>query len=228
MIIEIQRIIEEIIKEQQVIKDAELRVIMEQIKPHFMYNTLDSISSLIMLGRNEDANKALTALAKFYRNSLSDGRSVVSLGTELEIISNYLLIQDIRYRDLFEVVYDIDDSITEMMVPKLMLQPLVENSLYHGIRPLGMDGLIRISAKKKEGQVVIEVEDNGSGISDEAIENAFKEAADTQGNMTSIGLPATIKRIHHMYRDSQVTIESNGDGTIIRITLGLTEEGDMQ
>lgn len=102
MIVEIQRLITEKIKEQEEIKDAELRVIMEQIKPHFMYNTLDSINSLVMLGLNEDAEKALTALSKFYRSSLSDGRSIVTLETELNIIKNYLLIQNIRHKGLLK------------------------------------------------------------------------------------------------------------------------------
>ncbi len=226
MIIEIQRLIEEVIKEQQAIKDAELRVILEQIKPHFMYNTLDSISSLVMLGRNDDANKALTALAKFYRSSLSDGRSVVTLSTELDIIRNYLLIQDIRYHDLFEVEYDVDEAVLDVKVPKLMLQPLVENCLYHGIRPMGMDGVIRVSARKCDDKVCIEVRDNGMGISDEDIEKVMKEAADTDGNVSSIGLPATIRRIKHMYDDRcEVVIDNDDSGTVFRIELNAAEGG---
>lgn len=220
MIIEIQRLIEEVIKEQQVIKDAELRVIMEQIKPHFMYNTLDSINSLLMLGRSDDASNALTALAKFYRSSLSDGRSVVTLRTEIEIIKNYLLIQDIRYHDLFKVVYDVDESVMDLKVPKLMLQPLVENSLYHGIRPMGVDGLIQVSARQEQDKVVIEIADNGMGMADRVIDHVFREAYDKEGDMSSIGLPATIKRITHMFENrSEITIDNKRDGTVIRIEL---------
>lgn len=226
MIVEIQRLIEDSIREQQVLKDAELRVILEQIKPHFMYNTLDSINSLVLLGRSEDANVALTALAKFYRNSLSDGRTEVTLETELEIIKNYLLIQNIRYANLFEVNFEIDEEALKVTVPKLMLQPLIENALYHGIRPMGMDGEIIVRVEKLPSGVKIEVEDNGMGISQDIVDQMYKEALDNDIEMSSIGLPATIKRVHHMFGDKgKFEIDNSGDGTVIRIEIESSEGG---
>ncbi len=107
-----------------------------------------------------------------------------------------------------------------------MLQPLVENCLYHGIRPMGMDGVIRVSARKCDDKVCIEVRDNGMGISDEDIEKVMKEAADTDGNVSSIGLPATIRRIKHMYDDRcEVVIDNDDSGTVFRIELNAAEGG---
>lgn len=227
MIIEIQRLIQEVIEEQQVIKEAELRVIMEQIKPHFIYNTLDSISSLMYLGRTEDANTALGALAKFYRRSLSDGRSVVTLKTEIDIIKNYMLIQDIRYQDLFDFQMEVDESVMDIRVPKLLLQPLVENALYHGIRPMGDGGIIRVAAFRQSEAVVIEVADNGMGMAAETIDKVFREAYDKEKNMSSIGLPATIRRISHLYGDRcHISINNESDGTLIRIVLDSQKAGE--
>lgn len=220
MIIEIQELLKKVIEEQEGIKEAELRMLMEQIKPHFMYNTLDSISSLIMLGRSDEANDALSALAKFYRTSLSDGRTVVTLETEIEIIRHYLFIQNIRYRDLFTVSYDIDESLLGLKVPKLMLQPLVENCLIHGIRPMGMDGVITVKAQRINHKIRISVGDNGMGIAQKNIIKIFEEVSCVDENISSIGLPATFKRIKHMYGEqSRFNIDSNGDGTIISIEL---------
>lgn len=225
MIIEIQQLIEDKIREQQDIKEAELRVIMEQIKPHFLYNTLDSINSLIMLEYNEDAEKALTALSKFYRSSLSDGRSMVTLETEINIVKNYLLIQDIRYKDLFNVEYAVDDKVLDVKVPKLILQPLVENSLYHGLRPMGMDGIIKVSAWQAEEKLIIEVSDNGVGMTDEVKDKVLQEAMNHDEELSSIGLPATIRRIRILYKNSEFYIDNKGEGTCIHIEFPVLHEG---
>ncbi len=228
MITRIKELINKVIEEQKTIKNAELRVIMEQIKPHFIYNTLDSISALIMLNRTEEAYDSLTALAKFYRSSLSDGRMVVSIAVELEIIKNYLFIQNIRFNNLFSVEYRMDDQILCYQVPKLILQPLVENSLYHGIRPMGMDGLIRIEGTIEGAFVKLIVEDNGRGMSEDLVDKynglALKlerqETYEPSNEQSSVGIPATIKRIYHMFgTSSQFMLTSSHSGTKITILL---------
>lgn len=220
MIKEIQKLIQEIITEQKTLKKAEFSVLMEQIKPHFLYNTLDSISALVMLKRNDEAYKSLRALGSFYRTSLSDGRNMVTVQNELQIIKNYLYIQKIRYTDLFNVTYHVDPEVLEFKVPKLILQPLVENSIYHGIRPLGGNGLIEISVTKENESVVLTIRDNGIGMSDEKID-LLSNSSDK-----SVGIPATRERIRTLYGNkSQFIIEHNNEEGM-RITIIIPWEAE--
>ncbi|WP_069998999.1 cache domain-containing sensor histidine kinase [Cellulosilyticum sp. I15G10I2] len=222
MIDEIHKLINRIIQEQKTKRKAELGIMMEQIKPHFLYNTIDSISSLIMLERSQEAYESLRALGNFYRTSLSNGRDIIPIREELETVENYIYIQKIRYRDLFEAEYDIDAEVLEVKVPRLILQPLVENSIYHGIRPSGNKGLIRISIKKVMHTVWIVVEDNGVGLSGEELINL------NTTNEKSIGIPATRERIRILFGEkSCFHIESEcNKGTKIRIEIPLDEEGN--
>lgn len=152
MIEQIDQMLKRIIQEQQTIRRAELNTLQAQIKPHFLYNTLDSITSLAMSGMNDTVCELLEALGSYYRLSVSKGRELVTLLEEVEIVRNYLTIQQVRYPGVFEVLYEIDSDCERVMIPKLVLQPLVENSLYHGIRPKGSPGTIRIQARRsKEG-----------------------------------------------------------------------------
>lgn len=236
MIVTIKALIDKVIKEQQTIKKAELRVVMEQIKPHFMYNTLDSISSLIMLNRTDEAYNSLVALSKFYRSSLSDGKLIITISKELDIIKNYLFIQNIRYNNLFEVEIDVDENIMDFKIPKLILQPLIENSLYHGIRPMGMEGLIKIIGKQEGDSITLIVEDNGCGMNNAQLDHIrqmvvyIKNQQSEQGEdmkKISVGIPATIKRIHHMFgAESRFIIDSTNRGTIITIILPLEVQND--
>jgi two-component system sensor histidine kinase YesM len=224
MIDEIHKLIRKIIHEQKTKRKAELGIIMEQIKPHFLYNTLDSISSLIMLERSQEAYDSLRALGNFYRTSLSNGRDIISIKEELDTVENYLYIQKIRYRDLFDAEYDIDEEVLGIKVPKLILQPLVENSIYHGIRSVGGRGWIKIGIKKISDKVQLTVEDNGIGISKEELIllNTSSEK--------SIGIPATRERIRILFGDtSHFTISSEwGKGTKITIEIPISEEGTFE
>ncbi len=222
MINEIHKLIQKIIEEQKVTRKAELGIMMEQIKPHFLYNTIDSISSLMVLERHEEAYESLRALGNFYRTSLGNGRDIIPIREELESVENYLYIQKIRYRDLFEAEYDIDEEILGLKIPRLTLQPLVENSIYHGIRPLGSKGIIKISIKQIEYKVCVTVEDNGVGMSKEALKGL------NTASEKSIGIPATRERIRILFGErSHFNVESKeGKGTKVIIEIPLNE-GDM-
>ncbi|WP_170311599.1 sensor histidine kinase [Vallitalea okinawensis] len=218
MINRIKELIDEIIQEQETIKKAELRILMEQIKPHFIYNTLDSISLLVSKGYKEEAYDSLVALGKFYRASLSDGNTVIDLKTEFEIVKNYLFIQKIRYKDLFEVDYSLESQLENIKVPKLILQPLVENSLYHGIRPLGMEGYIEVAAYEEDNWIILMVKDNGQGMSEDKVRKIKNEQEGFEQHKESVGLPATIRRTRNMFGDkSYFDIDSDNQGTTIKI-----------
>ncbi|KAJ3197777.1 hypothetical protein HK101_000675 [Irineochytrium annulatum] len=173
MIEQIDQMLKRIIQEQQTIRRAELNTLQAQIKPHFLYNTLDSITSLAMSGMNDKVCELLEALGSYYRLSVSKGRELITLHEEVEIVRNYLTIQQVRYPGVFEVQYDIDSDCERVMIPKLVLQPLVENSLYHGIRPKGGPGTIRIQAHRSKEGVILTITDDGVGMSEEEIQQVL-------------------------------------------------------
>ncbi|MBB6022445.1 sensor histidine kinase YesM [Paenibacillus sp. JGP012] len=170
MIEQIEQMLKRIIQEQQTIRRAELNTLQAQIKPHFLYNTLDSITSLAMSGMNDKVCEMLEALGSYYRLSVSKGNEVITLHEEVEIVRHYLSIQQVRYPGVFEVQYDIDPDCERVMMPKLVLQPLVENSLYHGIRAKGSPGMIRIQARQTADAVTLTLTDDGVGMSKEQMQ----------------------------------------------------------
>ncbi|MEO2211026.1 sensor histidine kinase [Paenibacillus amylolyticus] len=175
MIEQIDQMLKRIIQEQQTIRRAELNTLQAQIKPHFLYNTLDSITSLAMSGMNDKVCELLEALGSYYRLSVSKGRELITLHEEVEIVRNYLTIQQVRYPGVFEVQYDIDSDCERVMIPKLVLQPLVENSLYHGIRPKGSPGKIRIQARRFKEGVLLTITDDGVGMSEEEVQQVQRK-----------------------------------------------------
>jgi len=156
--------------DQQKIREMEMKAMQELIKPHFVYNTLDSIIGLLEQNRNDDAINLIDSLGKFFRTSLSHGREVVLIREEINHIRSYLMIQQFRFSNKFDFLFEIDDEIYNFKTLKLILQPLVENSIYHGVRNLNKKGLIVINGYLKDDQVVFEISDNGEGIEDEKVD----------------------------------------------------------
>lgn len=245
MIEQIEQMLKRIIQEQQTIRRAELNTLQAQIKPHFLYNTLDSITSLAMSGMNEKVCELLEALGSYYRLSVSKGRELITLHEEVEIVRNYLTIQQVRYPGVFEVQYDIDSGCERVMIPKLVLQPLVENSLYHGIRPKGSPGTIRIQARRSKEGVLLTITDDGVGMSEEEVKQ-IQRTEMTRSNRSnssnpsntsnssnpsnptynakhnpSFGLWGTMERLRIFYdREDGLKMQSEvGKGTTIIITI---------
>ncbi|MBW4840437.1 MAG: sensor histidine kinase, partial [Paenibacillaceae bacterium] len=219
MIEQIDQLLKRVIEEQKTIRKAELNVLQSQIKPHFLYNTLDSITSLALSGDNEEVCELIEALGSYYRLSVSKGQDVITVGEEIEIVRNYLKIQSVRYPDVFEVQFEVEEDCGQTPIPKLVLQPLVENSLYHGIRPKGTKGTIRVTAKQVDGSVVLSISDDGIGMSQEEIEQIL--FTERQGQIKSFGLWGTMERLRIFYEDKDVFhIESeSGAGTTITLIL---------
>lgn len=204
MMVELNRLVEELIDKEKVIQKAELDILQEQIKPHFLYNTIDMIANLALEAGAEPVFEALETLGDFYRRFLSKGSKEVTILEEIDIVRDYLRLQKLRYGDIFDDVYEIDKTLVGVTVPKLILQPLVENSLYHGIRMKGEKGLIRISVEKADGMVCISVYDDGVGMRPETI----KDILDSR-EFRSFGVKGTIERIKYYYRQNcEVTIRS--------------------
>lgn len=219
MIEQIDQLLKRMIEEQRTIRKAELNALQSQIKPHFLYNTLDSITSLALSGQNEAVCDLIEALGSYYRVSVSRGQDVITVGEEVEMVRNYLKIQQVRYQDVFEVRFDIEEECCAFPIPKLVLQPLVENSLYHGIRPKGKKGIIRIKASMIEGAVNLSISDDGVGMSAEEIEQILR--TERKGQIRSFGLWGTMERLRIYYGDEDcIHIESKpGRGTTITLTI---------
>ena len=226
MIREIQDLIKSVIAEQKTIRKAELNVLQAQIKPHFLYNTLDSINSLALSGKINEVCDLVDALGGYYRHSVSKGREVITLGEELDIVKNYLKIQKVRYEDMFEVNYNIEESCLDTKILKLVLQPLVENALYHGIRAKGVPGSLNINIMKEAQQVCICIEDDGVGMSDYEIQKILDSKVGSAES--SFGLRGTIERLK-IYCNNEDTFQlysEIGKGTKIIILLPLAIEGE--
>lgn len=220
MIYKIENLIEQIMVEQKIKRKAELNVLQAQIKPHFLYNSFDAISCLALEGKNDDVYKIIKALGNFYRTSLSNGREVISVREELQTVKSYLTILQIRYENLFVINMDIDDRCDEYKILKLVLQPIVENSIYHGIKPSRRTGNIFISTSLKNDYVELIVGDDGVGISEDKLNSIRK--LNTEG----IGLRGTMERLNIFYNGkSKLEVESKlGFGTKVTIRIPIKQE----
>lgn len=221
MVRQIQNLIQGIIKEQKIKRKAELKVMQEQMKPHFLYNTLDALGYLALTGKKEEIYDAIEALGSYYKKSLSKGREIITVQEELNIVKDYLYLLKLRYGDIFEAEYDIDEKTLPYQTLKLILQPVVENCIYHGIKPKGEPGRIKVSSKLEGNHILFMIEDDGIGIGKEELENLLGEKLDK--NMKSFGLRGTIERLKTYYeRNDLYNIESHinlGTKVSIRIPI---------
>ncbi|QSF46270.1 sensor histidine kinase [Paenibacillus tianjinensis] len=170
MVEKIKGLLEQSIKEQQLLQKAELRTLQAQINPHFLYNTLDSIVWLAEAGKNDSVIHLVKALSQFFRLSLNKGRDWVMIRTELAHAQSYLIIQQMRYRDILEYQIQVEPELEEYPILNMTLQPLIENAIYHGIKNKRGKGLITVSGYAEgHSSVVLTVTDNGIGISPERL-----------------------------------------------------------
>ncbi|MDF2943456.1 MAG: two component system histidine kinase [Herbinix sp.] len=209
-----------LLENEKNVQKAEIRVLQEQVKPHFLYNTLETISYMAVQENASKAHDALETLGSFYRNFLSKGDREIPLKRELRITQDYLSLQKLRYGNIFEDEYILDDSTLDYMIPKLILQPLVENCIYHGVRLKGEKCVIRITTCMEEDGLHIIVYDSGVGMSTEQITNVLEASEEDDVKILSgFGLRGTISRIRYYYDcDNVVQIRSEpGEYTEIEI-----------
>jgi two-component system sensor histidine kinase YesM len=170
MLDQIKMLLDQSISEQEQIQKAELRTLQAQINPHFLYNTLDSIVWMAEAGKNEQVIQLVQALSRFFRMSLNKGRDWITLREELEHVRNYLVIQQMRYRDILEYEIEVEPELYELPILKMTLQPIVENALYHGLKNKRTKGLIRILGHSlNKHNIKLTIEDNGIGMNSEKL-----------------------------------------------------------
>lgn len=204
-------LIKQNIQKQQNLQKAEMKALQAQIAPHFMYNTLDTILSLAKDDQNEDVVTTTMALSNFFRLSLNKGRDWVSVAEEKSHVESYLAIQKMRYGAILEYEIDIAEDILKEPMLKILLQPLVENAIYHGIKMTRRAGMIRLKGELQDGYLILTVEDNGLGMTEEALKRLKESLShyDVSNPEIGFGLYNVFKRIQLYYEiDNGLILES--------------------
>ena len=216
----LERLIIENTQEQQNLKKSELRALQAQITPHFLYNTLDAIIWLAESKRTAEVVQITSALSDFFRTSLSRGEDWITIQQEREHLLGYLTILHVRYRDIFKYEIDIDERLYDCHILKLLIQPLVENAVYHGIKNKRGGGLVRVSIQKQGEHMRVEVRDNGAGMDEEGLAQVRRSltASGQLPGEVGYGLSSVEKRIKLYCNQSEgLQIESAaGEGTTVR------------
>ena len=223
----IDELVVKVYEERLMKQDAELKSLRMQINPHFLYNTLETINWMARMKGIDDIGIVAKSLGDLMRSTIND-RDYVPLIEEIASLNNYILIQKYRYEGRFDIVMDIAPKTENLYVPKMIIQPLIENALYHGIEPSFEKGTITVRTILLDSKLIIEVTDNGIGISPEKIEKMNHTANDNNYFSDSIGLRNVMKRIKTLFGDSNanniqdysVDIRSElGKGTSVTIIM---------
>ncbi|QAY65064.1 cache domain-containing sensor histidine kinase [Paenibacillus protaetiae] len=224
MVGQIRNLMQEIIVTQEHKRKSELQLLQSQINPHFLYNTLDSIVWMAEQKQHEEVVLMTSALAKLFRASIAKDQELVPIQVEIEHITNYLLIQKMRYEEQLDYRIEIAEHISAYKTLKILLQPFVENAIYHGIRNIGESGLIIIRGEEKDGAIRFEVEDNGFGMTETQLKQIWNPPHPSEhpsAKRGGIGIANVNERIKLYFGDAYgVQIRSELErGTIITITI---------
>lgn len=226
-----QDLIDKIKEDEQKMRKADLRLLQEQINPHFLYNTLDTIVWLIEGNETDQAVNMVVTLSNFFRQVLSKGKEFITIREEEQHISSYLEIQAMRYHDILDYDIQIDQVLYSYQILKLILQPVVENSLYHGIKYKRAKGYIHINGQKDGDLIRFTVRDNGVGMDETELEELRKEISrPCKETEKGFGLANVNERIHMYYGEEYgIRMESvKGKGTMVEITLPAVRAEDPE
>lgn len=203
---------------------AKYQMLQSQINPHFLYNTLDTIRMMAVLRDQEEISEALISLSKLFRYCIRQGDRLVTIREELQQAKNYLLLQSLRYQDRLQVVYQVDDQAMDRMIPKVLLQPLLENVFAHGLQEKEGPCLITISIRQAEQGTLISVEDNGCGIEQDTLDKIRYHLRNGGGE--SIGLTNVNERLKLYFGSAEgIQIDSKpGEGTTVSFIIPYDEK----
>ncbi|MBW7457415.1 sensor histidine kinase [Paenibacillus sepulcri] len=227
MIGQIALLIERISEEESEKKKAEIRALRYQINPHFLYNTLNSIRWMAKLNRTNDVDNAVTTLVQLLEGSLERGGVFGTIGGELELLEKYMIIQEYRYENKIELYTDCPEELLDVPIPRMLLQPIVENAIFHGIAPKDEKGTIAIQVQQLGEDLLIRIKDDGVGIDRERISQLLISSKErTTKGMTSIGLRHVDQTIKLYYGNAYgVKVASGeGEGTSVLITFSRRKE----
>lgn len=223
----IKGLMQDIVNEHEEKRKSEFDSLQAQINPHFLYNTLDIIVWQIENEKQSEAVHTVTALARFFRLSLGKGKNIVTVKDEIDHVKNYLMIQHMRFKNKFDYEFDIAEDVLELPSLKLMLQPLVENAIYHGMEFMDGDGMIMVKAWREEDELYLSVADNGLGMTEDKVETILTgKSASGNGRGSGIGVKNVNERIKLYFGEAYgLTIDSEPDeGTTVIIHLPAKDE----
>jgi Predicted signal transduction protein with a C-terminal ATPase domain len=202
-------------------KNAQLEALQAQIAPHFLYNALDSINWMLLDKDEKEISAVVIALGDLLRYSIGNKKEMMPVKDEIKQIENYLLIQKVRFEERFTYDIQIESDLAEMLIPKLLIQPIVENSVVHGVEKLLKDGRIEIRGYETERYVIFEVKDNGVGVTGDKLAVILEDSAAKSSNRTHIGLANVNQRIKLIYGENYgIEISSiPSQGMIVKIKL---------
>ncbi|MBD2844862.1 sensor histidine kinase [Paenibacillus sp. IB182496] len=233
LILRVRTLVEEKYAAQLHEREAQLQALQAQINPHFLYNTLDTIN-WIAIGRGaDDISQMIDSLAKYFRLSLNKGRSIVTVEDELQLVEVYLAIQQSRFQGTFEYVIDAEPGLEERVMPKLILQPIVENALLHGIRKAkDRQGRIVVAARRAQGDLLLTVTDNGIGMDEAQTRRLLTAAPDGGAAPTSGGSSYGLYNVNARIRlyagegYGLSVVSEPGSGTTVTVRLKADVPGD--
>ena len=226
MLSELGRLMQDVVQGEEEKRKSEIMALQAQINPHFLYNTLDSIIWMSAAGKNDEVVEMTSALAELFRTSISQGSSLVELCVEVQNIESYLTIQKRRYKDKLTYAVDVPETLLRYMTPKLILQPIVENAVYHGIKPSLAGGHIQISVRTEGDALLLVIEDSGVGMTDEQLADILSpREKDSRG----IGVNNVHNRIQLVFgQDYGLSYaRREGGGTVVTMTLPALEGGSF-
>lgn len=221
MVQKIEELMGAVRAEQEQVKQAQMRALQYQIKPHFMYNTLNSIKFTAMLQGSDTIAQQLQAFIDLLEYSLNKEHDFARFSSEIKILNDYAALQKYRYMDCFEIVYDVSEEAKCCYVPRFLLQPLVENSILHGMDTKRQDNLIHIRAYVQGEVLCITVQDNGVGMSDEKVARLLEKNDEERRQFNGIGVSNTKERLQLFYEgEVRFTLSSKlGEGTRYEIEI---------
>jgi len=227
MLQRIRQLMDQIIYEQETKRKGELEVLQSQINPHFLYNTLNSVIRLAERGKTEEVVTMIQSLSKFFRISLSKGNNMITVQEELDHIRHYLVIQSFRFKNKFRYEIIAQDEVLQCQTIKLILQPIVENALYHGIEMMPDEGFISIQAELMDDLVVIRISDNGLGMSKETMKVILTGGSKSM-NGSGVGVRNVNERIELYYgREYGLSFESEiEEGTTVTLIFPALAKGE--
>lgn len=220
MVLKIKELMNQIVVEQEVKRKSELNALQAQINPHFLYNTLDSIIWMAESKKHDEVILMTSALARLFRASLSKGREMIPIATEIEHITSYLNIQQMRYQDKIRFTQSVDPSLYPYVTLKVLLQPLVENAIYHGIKNKQGPGSIVISGELQGDRIMLRVADDGIGMAPDKLSKLLT-APGKERSKTSVGIANVHQRIQLYFgHEYGLSYESEpGAGTTVNVTI---------
>lgn len=218
MLDQIMHLLKRVKDEQLQKKEAELRAVKHRINPHFLFNTLSTVRWLVQFGQVDRANSALSALSRLLEANMGKKGTFVTIMEEIDIVEKFVSILQIRYEQIFHLKLEIDHEVADFLIPQMLLQPIIENAIFHGIVPTGKEGLLQISAHKVENGVEIKILDNGIGFEKDTLNKLQQKNLD-KGSI-GIGLLHVFESVRlYFLPESNIDISSSMEGTVVKLLL---------